>query len=402
MTAVARRFALSAALSSYVAAKDLARILNEEDFPESERPIYKAIASVVLRDDAIDPSRVVAEIAALGHLEPCKLLAPILAVTDAFASDPAGRKAILLEIRNRRVKREILERVGGGRFDEAHEYLEALESPDAGSGVVDEECIATFMNLIDANSRKETLGIATGLSKLDEVTGGMAPSQVWAVGAPTSAGKTTLLCQMTAEAVKNGAVCLYFSLEMPLPVMYARLVGAYQEINPTRIYRGRLTPQETEIVRGTLGLFAEAGLRVYRDVHDVREIVHRCREAKISRGRVDIIAVDFIQNATVAGADNMLIRMAEAARILQAISGDLKACAIVASQLSNETVRDRGTGIFSYRYASELAHAADVGIELVPQTAGWTDLHVKKNRHGKTMTAKVAFTAEYSAFREVS
>jgi replicative DNA helicase len=377
-------------------------VLKEEDFPESERPIFKAIANVVLKDDAIDPSRVVAEIAASGHPEPFKLLAPIVATTAAYASDPIGRMAILLEIRNQRVKREILERVGSCRFEEAHEYLKALEAPDAGDGTIDEDRIADFMDLIEGNSQKVTLGLPTGLAKLDDATGGLAPSQVWAVGAPTSAGKTTLLCQTVTEASKNGAVCLYFSLEMPLPVMYARLVGAYQGINPTRIYRGRLTPQEKTTVQGTLGLLRESGLRVFRDVHDVPEIVRRCREAKISQGRVDVVAVDFIQNATVAGADNMLIRMAEAARMLQAVSGELKACVLVASQLSNESVREKGTGIYSYRYASELAHAADVGIELVPQPGGWTDLHVKKNRHGKTMTAKIEFTSEFSSFREVS
>ena len=403
-----RETILSAAIFSRNAALDLCSFLRAEDFTEGQRPIFQAIRDGISKGETVDPSTVVAALEKAGVIDPFQYLYRYLDNGDPQTSnllfDFPGRKAVMEHIRNRRVKDDIAALVSEHRYDEIPGYISALNT-SAGTnteGLITDGKISEFLSMVRENRGKKLLGYSTGLHELDEITGGMVKGQVWAVGAPTSAGKTTLLCQFIAEGMRAGAVCLFFSLEMSLPLMYARLAGAFLGISPTDIYRGRITEDQSDKVQGALEVFRDFGLRIYREVSEAEEIVRRAREAKIGKGRVDIVAVDFMQNVTVQDAPNTLQRMAEASRIFQGLSGELNCCTLIASQLSNEGVRDKGGGIFSYRYASELAHAADTGIELVPTTAGPVDLHVRKNRHGATGKVQVKFNDTYSAFKEIA
>jgi replicative DNA helicase len=395
---------LSVALVSRTAALDLCSFLRDEDFSPDQRPIFQAIRDAVSRSEIVDPSGIVATLEKGGVVDPYQYLYRYLddhdPQTSSLLADAQGRRVVMEHIRDRRVRKDIAGLVAERRYEEIPKYVSSLNLSEEkhAEGLITDGKIGEFLTLIREHRGKKTLGYSTGLHALDEITGGMVRGQVWAIGAPTSSGKTTLLCQFVAEAMRAGAVCLFFSLEMSLPLMYARLAGAFLGINPTAIYRGRISEEQEVQVLGALEVFRDFGLRIYREISDAEEIVRRSREAKIGKGRVDIVAVDFLQNVTVRDARNTLERMGEAARILQGLSGDLNCCTLIASQLSNEGVRDKGAGIFSYRYASELAHAADTGIELVPTTAGPVDLHVRKNRHGATGKIQVKFNEVYSAF----
>jgi replicative DNA helicase len=397
---------LSAAIFSRTAALELCSFLRCEDFTEGQRPVYLAIKDILSKGDILEPGRIAEMLQKTGVIDSYQYLYHYLddhdPQTNNLIVDSPGRKIVMEHIRNQRVRQDVSRMLEERRYEDIPGYVSSLNSPNEkkAEGLITDDKIDGFLKTIREHRGKKTLGYSTGLHSLDEITGGMIKGQVWAVGAPTSAGKTTLLCQFVAEAMRAGAACLFFSLEMSLPLMYARLAGAFLGINPTRIYRGQISDQQETQVQGALEVFRDFGLRVYREISDVEEITRCAREAKIGKGRVDVVAVDFMQNLQARG-DNMLQQMAEGAKALQGLSGNLDCCVLVASQLSNEGVRDKGGGIFSYRYASELAHAADTGIEIIPSSSGPIDLHIRKNRHGATGKIQVRFNEHYSAFTEV-
>lgn len=403
-----RRALLSAALMSREAAFDLCQGLTDLDFTDTHRPVYRAIRSVLSRENKADASAVAEEISKSGIPDSYAFLVPFLSGSDEsdhLMQDSGGRKAACAHIRSARIKHDLIAMVREGHHDLIPGYLKGIQANADAGGEISTENIQSFMALIESNATKKTLGYPTGLPTLDDIAGGMGKGQVWAVGAPTSAGKTTLLCQLVSEAAKAGAVCLFFSLEMSLPLMYSRLAAAFlQSVNPTDIYRGRIDDSTRLRVQGALELFRDMGLRVYREVNDAAEIMRRSKEAGFSRGRVDIVAVDFLQNVAVAGTDNMLHRMADASRMMQDLSGELDCTVLVASQLANDQVREKAGGIFSYRYASELAHAADIGIEMVPSSdgLGGVDIHIRKNRHGRAGKVPCKFNPHYSGFTETA
>ena len=74
-----------------------------------------------------------------------------------------------------------------------------------------------------------------------------------------------------------------------------------------------------------------------------------------------------------------------------------RSCIVTASQQSNDQVREKGKGGLTYRYAGELSHDCDVGIEIVPPN----DLLVKKLRYGPTGKIRVSLIKEYTAYAQI-
>jgi replicative DNA helicase len=65
----------------------------------------------------------------------------------------------------------------------------------------------------------------TGVDSLDHVTGGIRPEDVWIVGGRTSMGKSVLACSLARGLAQQGLGVLFFSLEMPLREVQARLIS---------------------------------------------------------------------------------------------------------------------------------------------------------------------------------
>src|SRR3990172_4061656 len=226
---------LSAALFSHGAASDLCEGLSDQDFPNIHRPLYSAIREVLVSAGEVSASSVAAALSRADIADPYHYLLTYLSDGEqglqSLVVDTPGRKLVIEHIRNQRVRADLTTLVSEQRYEEIPPYLAALNGDKPRTeGLITERRIVDFLDLIKANAGKTTLGYPTGLPSLDEITGGMMPGTLWAVGAPTSAGKTTLLCQMVVEAIKGGATCLFFSLEMSIPLMYARLAGAWSNI----------------------------------------------------------------------------------------------------------------------------------------------------------------------------
>jgi replicative DNA helicase len=226
----------------------------------------------------------------------------------------------------------------------------------------------------------------------------MSPGSVWAIAGGTSSGKSTLLSQILVEGLLQRAVVAVFSLEMPIAWQLARLTGAYLRKSPTRVFMGDLDESEQLQCQGTLELFGETPLYIFREIAELSEICAAARRIRAEHGRLDLVAVDFIQNVAVRGAGAQMERMAAASTELQRLSGEINCCMLIASQLSNEAVREKGGGILTFRYASELGHAADVAMELVSKTNGTVDLLVRKNRSGRLGKIPLRWGNEYSRF----
>jgi replicative DNA helicase len=389
---------LSHALCSGMVARLLLENLSPEDFPEQQhqRVIFEAISESVATTGGIDHTRIAETVG-------WDTLHPLLARNCRIFLD--GVFSAIREIRTRKMRGEALALMRRGDDAGAASILSRLATPGPQAeqipGRISAAVASRFLEEIERNRKREFLGPKTGIPQLDRITLGLAPSTIEAVGAPTSAGKTQLLCQFANEAILQGASIAYFSLEMPPPWILSRMIGANQRINPTRIFMGNLKDEERTSVGSVLGLYADLPLYIFRNRTEIGEIADTAREIRRREGKLDVAVVDFLQNVGVRGVSSTTERMAIAAVELQALAGELGTCILVASQLSNEAVREQGGGILSFRYASELAHASDVAMELVPRKDGTTDLLVKKNRAGQVGKLSMRWTGDWSRFEVV-
>lgn len=391
---------LDAAMRSASEAERIVTVMVAEDFASVDnRDIFNAILDVRVAGRAVDPGAVGEALARRGRVDSWATMSDLIARPNPIVIPPTSITEAVASLKERRAKRRIQELVREGGVSAVRDFLGTVREIGgaAEDGRITPDQAEEFLAMIRRNASMESLGPPTGIRALDRATFGLVPSFLWAIGGPTSGGKTLLAVQCVIQTILWGGRAAYFSAEIPKRWLFARLAGAYLGIASNRIFRGRLTEREGLLVEGAVGLLAEMPLHTFRNEIELYDICRRVRGIKATYGKLDLVVVDFVQNISVRGVPNMNERMAEISRELQNLASEVDACIIAVSQQSNEAVKDKGKGVMNFRYAAELGHAADVGIEIIPPG----DLLLRKNRAGATGKVNVLMTNEWTKYSQV-
>ena len=391
---------LDAAMRSASEAERVVSILTPEDFASADnRDIFSAIVDVRVAGRAVDPGAVGEALARRGRVDSWATMSDLIARPNPIVIPATSIQEAVASLKERRAKRRIQELVREGGVSAVRDFLGTVREigSAADDGRITPDQAQDFLAMIRRNAKLESLGPPTGIKALDRATFGLVPSFLWAIGGPTSGGKTLLAVQCVVQTLLWGGRAVYFSAEIPKRWLFARIVGAYLGISSSRIFRGRLTEREELLVEGTMGLLGDMPLHTFRDQIELYDICRRVRGIKATYGNLALVVVDFVQNLVVRGIQNQNEKMAETARELQTLATEVDTCVIAVSQQSNEAVKDKGKGVLNFRYAAELGHAADVGIEIIPPG----ELLLRKNRAGATGKVNVAMTAEYTKYSQV-
>jgi replicative DNA helicase len=265
-------------------------------------------------------------------------------------------------------------------------------------GEVTEVSIDEFMQTVAQNSKKELLGYRTSLWALDKATSGLIGGETWAIVAPTSGGKTQIAAQIANEVcLQNGRV-MYLSLEMPTRRILARLVGANVAMNPKAIFEGK-SGMPLNLLRNKVGFFAAQRTVIRDDITELSAIEKTVKDYVASGEPLHLVVIDFIQNISIKGVNAQVERMLMASVRLQALARATGTCILVLSQMSNEAVAAKGKGVLNARYGTELIHAADVMLELVPNDKDNTvECRLRKNRSGAKSSILLRWVGRYSRF----
>lgn len=391
---------LDAAMRSASEAEQVVSIMSADDFVSIDnRDIFNAILDVRVAGRTVDPGAVGEALARRGRVDswatmsdliarPNPILIPATSITEAAAS-----------LKERRTKRRIQELVREGGVSAVRDFLGTVREIGSATedGRITQDDAMEFLAAMRRNAKMDTLGPPTGIRALDRATYGLVPTMYWAIGGPTSGGKTVLGVQFALRALLWGGRVAYFSAEMARRWLLARFAGAYLGISSTRIFFGRLREREELLVEGAIALLGEFPLHTFRSVTEIYDICRKVRGLKATYGKLDVVVVDYMQKIPVRGVQNMNERMAIVSDELQNLAVEVDCCIIALSQQSNEQVREKGKGGLTYRYASELSHDCDVGIEIVPPN----DLLIKKLRYGPTGKIRVSLVKEYTAYDQI-
>jgi replicative DNA helicase len=177
--------------------------------------------------------------------------------------------------------------------------------------------------------------IMSGYNDLDQLLGGLQPSDMIILGARPALGKSTLVLNVAINAAKNGATIGVFSLEMSRQQLALRILSADAEIDSHRLRLGLYTEAEEHRIIDAIGHLSELPVYIddtpFQGLVDMRSKSHRLA---MEHG-LDLLVVDYLQLIQGRGrGDNRVQEISEISRSLKGLARDLTVPIITCSQLS--------------------------------------------------------------------
>ena len=254
-------------------------------------------------------------------------------------------------------------------------------------------------------------GVATGFSKLDEMTSGFQPSDMIVLAARPSVGKTAFALNIAAHAaIENGKNVLLFSLEMAKEQLTQRLICMTGRIDSSRLRSGFLAGTEMSKIQGAADTLSRAQIYIDDTANiSLLELRSKVRKHAAQHG-CDMIIIDYLQLMSGGGrSENRQNEIAEISRSVKGLAREVSVPVIALSQLSREADNDGAAPKLSHlRESGAIEQDADVVLMLSrPAThdteglPGLINLNVAKQRNGPTGNADLIFDKNIQRFKNL-
>ena len=262
-------------------------------------------------------------------------------------------------------------------------------------------------------------GINCGLSNIDSKTFGWLPGQIIVFLAPSSGGKSVMLLNSAVHANKAcGKKVLYMSFEMNSWLCLLRHVSLQFEIPYSQLKDNNLSPDELKAVIDGLsnsndGAYFEYDVNMEDPTPEY--IDSRIRDLIATKGKPDLLVVDYIGNMTVRNPPNGAKDYEVQTKAVQELFRMAKRYGIpiiTAQQINRETIRDarkakESNKFMSYDQAAVsggqvLMHLCTYAIAMEPNKEHkYCIFHPVKMRDAWFQPFPVAMDSEFNKVREL-
>ena len=140
-------------------------------------------------------------------------------------------------------------------------------------------------------------GMPTGYEEIDAISGGMRAGELWIVCAKSTRGKSVMMLQIAAEAIKRGETVAIFSLEMMASVVTGRLISVIGSVQYGAITQPK-TSNKHDRAAMKRGIEEIAESRVWIDDTPNQTMAHieaECQRIKDITGGLNLIVIDYMQ-----------------------------------------------------------------------------------------------------------
>ncbi|MBQ7373355.1 MAG: replicative DNA helicase [Clostridia bacterium] len=260
-------------------------------------------------------------------------------------------------------------------------------------------------------------GLRTGFTGLDALTNGFHGGNLVILAARPSIGKTTFAMNIVENvAVREGAVCAVFALEMTKEELAQRMLCSVSKVSNQDALKGKLQDEDWQKLWHAQKILNDAKIFVDdTSMTTCPEILSKCRRLKSRLGRLDLIVVDHIQlmNA-VKSSDSRQQEVTEISRGLKMIAKELDVPVLALSQLSRLVTSRKGqkpvlsdlresgaieqdADIVMFIHRPDLA-AEEKEIEQGKVKKNVAEIILAKNRAGACDSFELIFQGEKSKF----
>lgn len=263
--------------------------------------------------------------------------------------------------------------------------------------------------------------IMSGFDQLDDLLGGLQPSDLLILAARPSVGKSTLAVNIAINAAKEGNSVGIFSLEMSREQLGMRVLAGESGVDSHRLRRHLYSESEEQKIIDSVGGLSE--LNIFIDdtpLQGIMEMRSKARRLYMERN-IDLLVVDYLQLIASENSRNVN-RVQEISAISRALKGmarDLNIPVIAVSQLSRavEMRPSHRPQLSDLRESGSIEQDADIVMfiyreDLYTTEAEWyqrfpdgrpyprniAELIIAKHRHGPIGDLKLLFRSQLLRF----
>ena len=302
---------------------------------------------------------------------------------------------VLIAESRRSSRRDLLQR--RGLLDPS----EIIESADGGPNV-----------FLDPSSR--AAGLDTGFPRLQKMTLGIHPGELWILAARPSAGKTALALDIGMNVASARKCVAVFELEMSADALLSRIVCNRARVDSLKYRMGALDAEERRSVQRALYAITELPLFI-DDASGVTLASIRDKLLALrSRRGLDLVIVDYLQLMGSDRRENRNQEVSVLSRGLKLMARELRVPFLVLSQLSRAVETRQGDHrpqLSDLRDSGSIEQDADLVAFIYreevykqdnPKLKNKADLIISKQRNGPIGTVPLTFLGKYTRFESAA
>jgi replicative DNA helicase len=274
--------------------------------------------------------------------------------------------------------------------------------------------IESNIDVLEERQGNRTLvtGVATGFTKLDELTAGLQRSDLVILAGRPGMGKTAFALNIAKNAaVDSNIPVAIFSLEMSKEQLSLRMLSSEARIDSSRLRRGFISQDDWIKITDSAGVLSQAPIFIDDSPNiTALEIRAKSRRLKIEKN-IGLIIIDYLQlmKGRIA-AERRDLEISEISRSLKALAKELDLPVVALSQLNRklEERSDKRPQLADLRESGALEQDADVVAFLYRDelynrdennpNKGKAELIVSKQRNGPTGFTILTFLDTYTRF----
>lgn len=280
------------------------------------------------------------------------------------------------------------------------------------------ELLSTFMERLDMlHERRGTIiGVPTGFTDLDRLTGGLQRSDLIILAARPAVGKTSLSLSLAHNAaVKYQRSVAIFSLEMSKEQLVQRILSMEAGVDQQRLRTGWIEDDEWERLLEAVNTLSDAKIYI-DDTAGISTVEMRSKARRLQAERgIDLIIVDYLQLMQSApdGArnKNREQEISEISRNLKGLARELNIPVMALAQLSRavESRQSKVPQLSDLRESGSIEQDADIVMFIYredvynPETErkNIADIIVAKHRNGPVGEVSLYFQASQTRFHDL-
>lgn len=259
------------------------------------------------------------------------------------------------------------------------------------------------------------LGLNTGLSDFDTLTGGLHSSNLIIIAGRPSMGKTTLainIIENIAIILKKPAIL--FSLETKPKTLTLRFISSIGRIDSHRICSGNLDDEDWPRVTSAVHIIGDSPIYIENVLgQNIDDICTKAHEMSASIKSIGVIVVDYVQLLCRCGStpENRTAELSAIIRRLKILAKELDIPVIAISQLNRSLEQrvDKRPLISDLRDSGSIEDDADMICFIYRDdyynedsiSKGTAEIIVAKHRNGPQGWVRTAYLDKYGRFEDL-